>query len=189
MSPTNETAAPASAEHSTLYVAIEISQKSWVVGVESPASEKIGLHSLGPADKQGLRDLIENQRPKAERALDREVRVLCCYEAGYEDFWLARWLEQEMCRPGLESSRRALAHARHLSEAQHPLTQLGVVLRARANRRSCSPRPLRFTSGIWRDPNIFSCKWDVGLASFASDRAWDNRLDIRGVGAPPDLYD
>ena len=42
MSPTNETVAPASAEDSTLYVAIEISRKSWVVGVKSPSSEKIG---------------------------------------------------------------------------------------------------------------------------------------------------
>ena len=24
------------------------------------------------------------------------MRVLCCYEAGYEGFWLARWLEEEM---------------------------------------------------------------------------------------------
>ena len=96
MSPTNETIAPAGAEHSTLYVAIEISRKSWVIGVKSPASEKIGLHSLGPADKEGLRDLIETQRAKAEQALDREIRVLCCYEAGYEGFWLARWLEEEM---------------------------------------------------------------------------------------------
>ena len=48
MSPKNEIAAPADAEHGTLYVAIEISGKSWVVGVKSPASKKIGLHSLGP---------------------------------------------------------------------------------------------------------------------------------------------
>ena len=96
MLPTNETAAPADAESNTLYVAIEISGKSWVVGVKSPASKKIGLHSLGPADKEALRDLIEDQRVKAEQALGREVRVLCCYEAGYEGFWLERWLEQEM---------------------------------------------------------------------------------------------
>ena len=63
------TAAPASAEHSTLYLAIEISQKSWVVGVKSPTSEKIGLHSLGPADKEGLGDLIENQRAKGNAAV------------------------------------------------------------------------------------------------------------------------
>ena len=96
MPPRDDTAAPAGAENNTLYVAIEISRKSWVVGVKSPASEKIGLHSLGPADKEGFRDLIEKQRIKAEQALAREVRVLCCYEAGYEGFWLARWLEQEM---------------------------------------------------------------------------------------------
>ena len=96
MPPRDDTAAPAGAEHNTLYVAIEISGKSWVVGVKSPASERIGLHSLGPADVEGLRALIENQRAKAEQALEREVRVLCCYEAGYEGFWLARWLEEEM---------------------------------------------------------------------------------------------
>ncbi len=56
----NETAVPISAEHSTLYVAIEVSPKSWVSGIKSPAGERIGLHSLGPADKEGLRDLIEN---------------------------------------------------------------------------------------------------------------------------------
>ncbi len=49
-----------------------------------------------PADVEGLRELIEHQRAKAERALGREVRVLCCYEAGYEGFWLERWLDREM---------------------------------------------------------------------------------------------
>ena len=28
--------------------------------------------------------------------MGREVRVLCCYEAGYEGFWLARWLDRAM---------------------------------------------------------------------------------------------
>ena len=96
MPPTNETAAPVNAEDSTLYVAIEISRKIWVVGVKNPVSEKIGLHSLAPADVEALRDLIEKQRAKAERAFDQDVRALCCYEAGYEGFWLERWLEKEM---------------------------------------------------------------------------------------------
>ena len=96
MPPRSETAGPADAERNTLYVAIEISRKSWVVAVKSPTGEKIGLHSVGPADVEGLRDLIQNQRADAERALGREVHNLCCYEAGYEGFWLARWLEREM---------------------------------------------------------------------------------------------
>ena len=92
----NDTAAPVGAEHNTLYIAIEISRASWVVGIKSPTSERIGLHSLEPADVQGLRDLIQRHQVKAERALGQELRVLCCYEAGYEGFWLARWLDRTM---------------------------------------------------------------------------------------------
>ncbi|MDE0418443.1 MAG: IS110 family transposase [bacterium] len=95
-----EPAAPTGVEATTLYVAIEISRKSWVVGIKSPQGEKIGLHTLRAADVVGLKGLIEERRCRAERALDRAVTVRVCYEAGYEGFWLARWLQQEM---GLET--------------------------------------------------------------------------------------
>ena len=71
MPPKDEIAAPAGAEHGTLYIVIEISVKSWVIGIKSPASERIGLHSLGAANVAGLKDLIEHQQAKAERALGR----------------------------------------------------------------------------------------------------------------------
>ncbi len=96
MPPRNETAAPAGAENSTLYVAIEIRRKSWVVGIKSPVNERIGLHTIEAANVDALRDLIEHHRAKAERVLEREARVLNCYEAGYEGFWLARWLDGAM---------------------------------------------------------------------------------------------
>ena len=67
-----------------------------MVGLKSPAGERIGLHPLGAADVEGLKTLIEHHRAKAKRALGREMRVLCCYEAGYEGFWLTRWLDQAM---------------------------------------------------------------------------------------------
>ena len=100
MSPRIEPVAPTGAEFTTLYVSFEISRRSWVVGIKGPASERIGLHTLAAADVKEVRILIERQRTKAERSLGGPVRVLCCYEAGYEGFWLARWLEQEM---GLET--------------------------------------------------------------------------------------
>ena len=92
----NEIAASASAEHGTPYIAIEISGKSWVVGITGPKGERIGPDALGSADVEGLKDLIERQRDRAGRALGHEVRVVCCYEAGYEGFRLARRLEQGM---------------------------------------------------------------------------------------------
>lgn len=93
---TNETAASASAEHGTLYVAIKISEKSWVVGIAGPTGECIGPGALGSADVEGLKDLIERQRARAGRAVGHEVRLVCCYKAGYKGFWLARRLEQGM---------------------------------------------------------------------------------------------
>ena len=80
----------------TLYVSFEISRRTWVVGIKDPASVRIGLHTLAAADMQELQVLIEWRRAKAERSLGGPVRVLCCYEAGYEGFWLARCLEQEL---------------------------------------------------------------------------------------------
>ncbi len=96
MSPGIEPAAPAGAEATTLYVAIEISRKSWVIGIKSPLGEKIGLHTLRAADVADFKNMIEQRRFRAEQALGRAVNVRVCYEAGYEGFWLARWLEQEM---------------------------------------------------------------------------------------------
>ena len=96
----HEPAAPTGAETTTLYVAIEISRKSWVVGLKSPLGEKIGLHTLGAADVAGLKGLLEEHRSRAEQSLGRGVEVRVCYEAGYEGFWPARWLQQEM---GLET--------------------------------------------------------------------------------------
>ena len=52
------------------------------------------------ADVAGLKSLIEERRGRAERTLGQAVAVRVCYEAGYEGFWLARWLEWMM---GLET--------------------------------------------------------------------------------------
>ena len=92
----HDPAAPTGAEATTLYVAIEISRKSWVVGLKSPLGEKIGLHTLAAADVARLKGLLEQHRSRAEQSLGRGVEVQVCYEAGYEGFWLARWLKQEM---------------------------------------------------------------------------------------------
>ena len=96
MPPGTETAMPAGVEHSTLYVAIEISRQSWVLGIKGPSGPRIGLHTLAAADIAGLERLVEAGRADAERALGRAVRVLCCYEAGYEGFWLERWLDRAL---------------------------------------------------------------------------------------------
>ena len=80
--------APSKGEASTLYVALEVSASSWVVGIGDPELDRIGMHKLEPADTGGLLERIG----KACAGDDRPSRVLLTYEAGYEGFWLARWL-------------------------------------------------------------------------------------------------
>ena len=102
MSPRIEPASATGAEATTLYVAIEISRKSWVVGIKSPQAEKIGLHTRHAADAAGLKTLIEQRRSRAQQALDRAVDVRVCYEAGYGEFgwhagWSSRWRSRWSC--------------------------------------------------------------------------------------------
>ena len=81
--------APSMGEVSTLFVALEVSGTSWVLGIGDPVQpDKVGMHRLAPADTAGLLERIGTARAGA----DGPSRVLLTYEAGYEGFWLARWL-------------------------------------------------------------------------------------------------
>ena len=76
----------------TIFVAIELSQKSWLMTLHSPERDRISRHKLGGGDHAGLLGLIEKTRSRAEQKLGAPVRVASCYEAGYDGFWLHRLL-------------------------------------------------------------------------------------------------
>ena len=80
--------APSKGEINTLFVALEVSGTSWVVGIGDPELDRIGMHKLAPADTGGLLEKIG----KACAGEGGPSRVLLTYEAGYEGFWLVRWL-------------------------------------------------------------------------------------------------
>ena len=83
----------------TLFVALELSRSTWLVAVHSPAIDKVGQHRLAGGDTEGLLELITRKRMQAAAKLGRPVRVVCCFEAGYDGFWLHRWL----CSQGIEN--------------------------------------------------------------------------------------
>jgi transposase len=74
-------------------IAIELSKASWVVGVQTPLSNKPSQFCLVAGDWKGVLQLIERTRRRVERELGRSVEVISCYEAGYDGFWLHRLLE------------------------------------------------------------------------------------------------
>jgi transposase len=83
---------PTSGDNGTIFVAVELSQRSWLVTVHSPERDRISRHKLDGGDCAGLLALIDGVRTRAERALGSAPSVVSCYEAGYDGFWLHRAL-------------------------------------------------------------------------------------------------
>ena len=87
------TAAPTAGHNGTIFVALELSQKTWLVTLHSPDRDRISRHKLEGGDHAGLLELIEKVRARATEKLGAVPRVVSCYEAGYDGFWLHRRLE------------------------------------------------------------------------------------------------
>ena len=85
-----------SADTDPIFVAIEMSRSKWVVGTHLPGSDKVGIHVAPWGDVAALLTLIDRLRSRAAATLGTvDVPILCCYEAGYEGFWLYRRLTAE----------------------------------------------------------------------------------------------
>lgn len=79
----------------TIFVAIELSQKSWLVTLYSPDRNRMSRHKVEGGDYAGLLALIDRIRERAALALGVRPAVVSCYEAGYDGFWLHRLLLTE----------------------------------------------------------------------------------------------
>jgi transposase len=82
----------------TLIVAVEMSQSSWLVGGIVPGVERQPLKKLG-VDQIALLKLLLRWRAEAERKGHKIARITVAFEAGHDGFWLARWLRLQ----GVES--------------------------------------------------------------------------------------
>lgn len=76
----------------TIFVAIELSQKNWLVSMHSPDRDRISRHGFESGDHAGLLAFLESVRTRASRKLGSAPAIVSCYEAGYDGFWLHRLL-------------------------------------------------------------------------------------------------
>src|SRR5260370_349241 len=70
--------------------AIELSKQSWVIGFNTPLSEKISRRTLTGCKWERLLELIEEVRARVSREPGRAVEVVSCYGACYEGFKASR---------------------------------------------------------------------------------------------------
>ena len=99
MGASSETGGTRNPPDHTIHAAVEVSRKSWVVGVRAPDTGRIETHTVAAADADALTGLLDRARETLERRRGVRPRVLCAYEAGYEGFWLAR----RLARHGVEA--------------------------------------------------------------------------------------
>lgn len=80
-----------------LHVAFELDDLRWTLTMGTAMGRKPRQRRVRPRDRpEVLREIEETKR---RFGLPEEARVVSCYEAGREGFWLHRWLEWE----GIES--------------------------------------------------------------------------------------
>ena len=83
---------PTAGHCGTIFVAIELSQKTWLVTLHSPDRDRISRRTLEGGDDAGLLALLEGVRTRVAGKLGKVPKVVTCYEAGYDGFWLHRLL-------------------------------------------------------------------------------------------------
>jgi transposase len=89
---TSNVSTPINGNNGRIFVALELSQRSWLVTIYSADRDRISRHKLEGGDHVGLLALIERIRERARRVLGSAPAVVSCYEAGYDGFWLHRLL-------------------------------------------------------------------------------------------------
>ena len=108
----DHTDAPTTEDYATVYVAFELSKAKWKLGVMVPGSAKMSRYTIAGGDLATLAARFAAARTKAART-GKPVRIVSCYEAGFDGHWLHRWLtdqgviNHEIDPASIQVSRRA----------------------------------------------------------------------------------
>ena len=83
----------ATPDEQTLYAALELSKNSWLLAIQFPGRDSPSLHPIKGGDPDGLIAKLDAARQRLAKVSGQVPKVTLCYEAGYDGFWLARFLE------------------------------------------------------------------------------------------------
>ncbi len=88
------TSPTATSGEQTLHAALELSKNSWLLAIQSLGRDNPSLHPIRGGDADGLIAKLDAARDRLSKISGHVPKVILCYEAGYDGFWLARLLEQ-----------------------------------------------------------------------------------------------
>ena len=90
----DRTDAPTTQDYAMVYVVFELSKSKWKLGVMIAGSQKMSRFTIAGGDLPALSARLAAAREKAGRG-GKEVRIVSCYEAGFDGHWLHRWLTDQ----------------------------------------------------------------------------------------------
>jgi transposase len=78
----------------SIYGALELSKNSWLLAIQVPGRDNPSLHPIKGGDAEGLLAKLHAARERLAKVTSQAPTITLCYEAGYDGFWLSRFLEQ-----------------------------------------------------------------------------------------------
>lgn len=73
-------------------VAIELSRSRWMIGMLPPRSTKVAVSAVAGGDTRRLLMQLHQLRERLAHEFEQPVEIKICFEAGYDGFWLGRFL-------------------------------------------------------------------------------------------------
>lgn len=125
-----------------VFAAIELSRTKWIVAIQVSGSDKASLLEVPSGDTAHLLGILEKARQKVAGQEPRAVEIHTCYEAGYDGFWLHRFLEARGIRNWIIDSA-SIQVSRRKRNAKTDRIDAGGLLRVmmarhRGEHRVCS---------------------------------------------------
>jgi len=78
----------------TIYAALELSKNSWLLAIQFPDRDNPSLYPIRGGNAEGLMAKLDAARNRLAKVSGQTPKVTLCYEAGYDGFWLTRFLKQ-----------------------------------------------------------------------------------------------
>jgi transposase len=76
-----------------LFCAVELSKNSWLLGIQLPDHQKASVYPIKGGDSEGLIAKLVAACHRWTKLSAKKLSIILCYEAGYDAFWLARFLK------------------------------------------------------------------------------------------------
>ena len=96
----------------SVYAAIELSKSTWLVAVLSQSSDHVKLRQVRGGDTEALVAMLNRTQADGTQIDGRPAEIVVCFEAGYDGFWLARFLRKRCVRTSVLDSTSFLVKRR-----------------------------------------------------------------------------